>query len=367
MRSLLTIIALVMLLAPASLRAQDQTLVALQQGEARLAELDDARAEMASREQRLERSLGQLAAALKRAPAGGHSELGRAEVKRIRSRARSVERERRQAARARGELNRQAAAELGTLLALYESALARQPRAELHQRYELLRLRAGFDSDRPTDPVSLKQQAAQAREAEAQLRYKARRVAQKIRQLRRQRELAGDVMRSVRDQALFDEEERRLELSRVVTHTEVNSELPQDSDAPVNLSGDPSPGSGGNAPPPADNGDSDGVVGSYDGDDGSSTFEPSGEMAEGRGGTPDLGETRGSTTLIQELVSGSRVNSLLEQDVESLLGGPGAIGAGGLDEDMVRLEALRRELLLSADRLSKQRQKLEVEARSPRR
>jgi len=84
--------------------------------------------------------------------------------------------------------------------------------AELNEILKAIR-NAGYDPVRPAGktentPTSVRLHIEDHRKAESVLRHKARLVATRIRELREQQQFSGDVLRTLREQSLFDEEDR---------------------------------------------------------------------------------------------------------------------------------------------------------------
>jgi len=248
------------------------------------------------------------------------------------------------------------------------AALEQRLRTVASKLDELEQQRSAISSAIDDSPAGKRRQLEQTERAEAMLRHKARLVATKIRQLRNQQRVAGDVMRTVREQALFDEEERKLSVSRVVANT---TGTPAAAAAQNN--GQPA-GGGGQTPaaPPNEYGSgSNGVdPGTVDDNGASAGFSDSdsratGECAGAACGTPAKADGTGGVAMSYSVVSGNRLNTLLDQNVETLLGDNSGLGdLAGSPDELKKLETLRVELLRSADELARKRTKLEVEARS---
>jgi len=380
---ILIVLSLGAAIAPAA-RAQDSLGVEIRASEGRLATIDRALADAGTLQQRLDTEAGRIQAEFRRAKAAPPSVLRQSELKRIKKRALALKK-RLQALQSRsGQLEQRAYNEASALLALYASAATRGKLEHAEQqRRSTLQRRLGVSPTGDQSPGGLMRQADQAQKAESNLRRKARVVATRIRELRKEARLVSDVMRTVRDQALFDEEERRLTVSRV--RTQVTNKADESSEAEssgpeaAGLHG----GSGGQVPPPADEGVGydDGTNRDGDSDGFSDVTDPStspgtGEDWSGSAGNTAAAEPTGAVSsftgsgvsLVHSVISGSRLSTLLDEDVETLVGVSGPVeGLLSPKEELRRLQKLRVELLRSADDMSQRRNKLEIKARSPRR
>ncbi|MBN2358717.1 MAG: hypothetical protein JXR83_04645 [Deltaproteobacteria bacterium] len=321
--------------------AQPVGAAAIQQSEARLSELDLAIGELQSQQARLLDEAKDLRAQIDKVKASGNSALVKSEHRRLLRKAALLEQRRRALGSKLDELEQQRRAIAGSI----------GPR-----------------------PASVRRQIEDTARAEAVLRHKARLVAAKIRQLRQQQRLAGDVMRTVREQALFDEEERQLSVSRVVSKTSGTPAAVVPSQHAVPAAGgggqtDTPPGEyGGGSNTNADPTTADDLNGStslVDGDSRSWETSAAGECSGGVCGAPSPADGTGGVSMSYSVVSGNRLNTLLDQNVETLLGDNAALDAlAGSPEELRQLEALRVELLRNADELARKRTRLEVEARS---
>lgn len=315
---------------PAS--AQQASAAAVKQSEARLGELDRAIAELQAQQAQLLDEARMLKAQLDRTRKNSGSALANSERNRLLRRANALE-QRRQA------------------LAAKLDGLEQQRRS----------ISSAIDQT----PAGKRRQLEETERAETTLRHKARLVAAKIRQLRNQQRLAGDVMRTVREQALFDEEERKLSVSRVVAN-------PSGSPTAAAQNNGQATGGGGQSPatPPNEFGEYGGAGNAADPgtvDDGASLdtdTRSGGECVGAACGTPAKLDGTG-VSMSYSVVSGNRLNTLLDQNVETLLGDGSSVGdLAGSPEELKKLEALRVELLRSADELARKRAKLEIEARN---
>jgi hypothetical protein len=365
MRTLLFILCGALWLVPLAGSAQPASQAALEQAEARVQELEQGRAPVLQRLSLIEDERVRTQQALGQLQGGSESSLRAAERDRLRRKLAGLERQQQQHAQRLQELERGLRGESLALLALYEHTLVREADPALRARRDALQARLGM-GPAPRSSSQIREQIEQAEQAESKLRRKAVQVASKIRQLRKQHQLAGDVARTMRDQVLFDEEERRLAQSRVVTRPEVNQSETAAADDTSNRqigTGEcagancGTPGAGGNVPPSYEN--SDGALDS----DPSATGSFSGDSSWGATAT---GQARGSSALLSDLLEGSRVTTLLNEDVGTLLGRDGIQAGATADDELRELQTLRVELLRSADRLAREREQLESQARAPR-
>lgn len=214
-----------------------------------------------------------------------------------------------------------------------------------------LALRLGAGNPLASDKASLRAQILQVQADEEALRRRARMVAQRIRSLQRQRELAGEVRGSLRDQALFNEEERHLDLTQVVSREVVRPQAAGDNSqaAPTN---DYATGSQDNDPntAAAPVGGSNDTEGADLGVGAETPVEPA----------TDLGRESVVTTTVSQQINGQSVDSLLAADLPALL------AEAGDDEDLQTLRGLRDSLVQEAERLASERQELEIRARGQR-
>lgn len=192
---------------------------------------------------------------------------------------------------------------------------------------------------------------------EQQLLRRARVVAQRIRSLRRQQELAGHVRNSLRDQSLFDEEERHLQLTRVVQRERVNAnsdtantrETTQNDD--VNLAAAPTSNDSDSSP----GGSQDTSIGAVDGTSGAY-----GDNGVNDPSPPPAESPTTTTTTVSEQIHAQRVETLLGDDMPSLLAN------SDLPDDMQKLRQLRVQLVEQAERLAAERKQLEASGRATR-